>query len=141
LKRGLTLMEVLLTVTLVAVFAGGSFALIGLQFSAYSRSTYTADAVAKLSQTYQLMYKEIREQSRKAIFDNSASTTIKIAPNSILFEAKSNDLYWKGERFLKGVAANFTPMVASNLIRIELVKRAANQDDVALSFVVFPRNP
>jgi len=135
--------ELILSVLLVALLAGTSFWILFLQTTTYAETTRRADAMARLASTWQLMLKELREQSWNEVKTDTHTTFTRIATGPVappLFEYDGNgrQILWKGSPVLDQVLATFSVIASLSVLDVSL--QSAQAEECSLRFLVAPRN-
>ncbi len=141
-RAGLTLLEVLLTVALLSIFAGISLSVLYWQARIYTAVVERSDAMARFADTHIAMLKIIRPWSRAKIAMGANSLTHD-ATTELRFDPAARAVLLNSKALLEQVAtASFfwdTSPTASGLVRVFMQSTGA--DPVALRIVIHPRNP
>lgn len=139
-RKGLTLMELILTVGLLGILASGAFGIIFWQTRTYMHIEQRSEAIAQLQNTYLLMYKNIKSWKQsdiRQLSDGLASQPTMIPVFS--YDSAGKKILWQNEPILENASATFKWNAVEKLAIISLQK--LNRNSVALKFVVHPRNP
>ncbi len=143
-RIGYTLMEILLGIALISIFAAGGLWLLFLQQGAYTMTSQRNEAVAKLTSTYQLMFKEIHKTKRSEIELHTTIDHVATAPLSpstpylFSYDAPNAKVLWLGNPILIDTMATFSWDGTYKVVKVELQSRTTGD---RLNFLVAPRNP
>ena len=139
-RKGLTLMELILTVALLGVLAAGAFGVIFWQTRTYMHIEQRSEAMAQLQNTYVLMYKNMKtwKQSDIRQLTNGLASQTTLIP-AFSYDSTKKEVLWQNEPILVNASASFKWDDTKDLIIVALQK--LNRNSVALKFVVHPRNP
>jgi prepilin-type N-terminal cleavage/methylation domain-containing protein len=157
-KRGLTLIELLLTTALISVLAAASFSMIYWQMRTQSHISQSANNMARLNNSRILIKKVLQSYSpaslsvsldKKSIYFQESPLPV---PAVTLFAADQNSLKFKDEIIQENVIASFSNLTASgsaitgmnlfddnsSIIKTELTAKTGNES-FHLSFISRPR--
>ncbi len=139
-RYGLTLMELLLSVALLAVLASATFSVIYWQNRTYTHIESKSQSMAKLMNTYLLMYKNIRGWN-KSLYSDVSGTYVSRTPAGIRdfsYNSSTKQLLWRNEPILNNASATMRWDPTKKLVTVAL--QVNDYEGTALKFVVFPRN-
>lgn len=148
-RKGFTLMELILTIGLLSILAAASFGVIFWQAKTYYHIEQRSEAMIQLTNTYMVIYKEVKNWSRTGI-DTTGSiqlNTSKTATTDFSYNASTKQLSWNGDPILNNAVASFTWHGLSSpeqIVTGTLIKQSNQggtlKNIAAIKFVIHPRN-
>ena len=152
-RAGLTLMELILSIALLSIIAAASFGILFWQAKTYYHIEQRTEAMTQLTNTYMVIYKEIKTWKHSIgniIVDSGGIREINpsIAPPTVISEFSYNStkktLSWNGAPILKNAIATFSWNPSEQIVTGTLQKLANNENSttriLAIKFVIHPRN-
>ena len=142
LRRGLTLMELILSIALLSILAAASFGVIYWQAKIYFHIEQRTEAMQQLTNTYMVIYKEVKKWSRTGI-DTTGNIILKQSSlsNDFIYDSSTKELSWQGAPILKNAVASFSYNPTEKIVVGTLQKLSNDNTKIlAIKFVIHPRN-
>ena len=143
-RHGLTLMELILSIALLSILAAASFGVLYWQAKTYYHIEQRTEAMQQLTNTYMVIYKEVKTWSRTNIAHTGNIILKRFSTDDFSYSPATKILSLNGAPILRDAVVSFSWYPSVQIVGGTLqrqVNRGGTLTNVAaIKFVIHPRN-